>query len=149
MLSEKKIMHKPLPPRPAQRGSAQHGPAHQGAGQRGVMLIEALVAILIFSVGVLAIVGLQAAMIKNTAESKYRSEASYIAQKRIGEMWADPANLASYLETDTDISALLPGGKRSVTQPVAGQFTVTVTWLQPGPNETTHNFTTTTRITGG
>jgi type IV pilus assembly protein PilV len=117
--------------------------------QRGVLLIEALVAILIFSVGVLAIVGLQAAMIKNTADSKYRSEASYIAQARIGQMWADPTNLASYIETDTDISTLLPGGKRTVTQPNPGQFTVTVTWLQPGPNQTTHNFTATASITGG
>ncbi len=119
------------------------------SAQRGVVLIEALVAILIFSVGILAIVGLQANMIKNTAEAKYRSEASYIAQARIGQMWADPANLASYVETDTDISALLPNGTRTVTQPTPGEFQVTVTWLKPGADETRHNFTTTARITGG
>jgi len=117
--------------------------------QRGVVLIEALVSILIFSVGILAIVGLQAAMIKNTAEAKYRSEASYIAQARIGQMWADPANLATYLETDTDISGLLPSGKRTVTQPNPGEFQVTVTWQKPGEDEVRHNFTTTVRITGG
>ena len=109
----------------------------QQSVQRGVVLIEALVAILIFSVGILAIVGLQANMIKNTAEAKYRSEASYIA------------NLASYVETDTDISALLPSGTRTVTQPTPGEFQVTVTWLKPGADETRHNFTTTARITGG
>jgi type IV pilus assembly protein PilV len=134
MLSRRKIMHTFAAVKPT---------------QQGVILIEVLVAILIFSVGVLAIVGLQANMIQNTADAKYRSEASYIAQSRIGQMWADPANLATYLETNTDISALLPGGKRTVTQPTAGQFTVTVTWLAPGPNQTTHNFTTTARITGG
>jgi len=121
----------------------------QKSAQRGVILIEALVAILIFSVGVLAIVGLQANMIKNTADAKYRSEASYLAQARIGQMWADSGNLTTYLETNTDISAFLPNGRRSVTQPTPGEFQVTVTWLQPGPNETTHNFTTTVRITGG
>jgi type IV pilus assembly protein PilV len=108
-----------------------------------------LVAILIFSVGVLAIVGLQANMIQNTADAKYRSEASYIAQSRIGQMWADPANLATYIEANTDISALLPGGTRTVTQPNPGQFTVTVTWLAPGPDATAHNFTITVRIAGG
>jgi len=123
-------------------------PAPQSA-QQGVVLIEAMIAILIFSLGILAIVGLQATMIKATADAKYRSEASYIAQTRLGQMWADPDNLASYLETDTDISSLLPGGKRTVTQPATGQFTVRVTWLQPGPNQTTRNFTTTARITGG
>ena len=119
------------------------------SAQQGVILIEVLVAILIFSVGVLAIVGLQANMIQNTAEAKYRSEASYIAQVRIGQMWADQANLATYLETNTDISTLLPGGTRTVTQPNPGEFQVRVTWLAPGPTSTTHNFTTTARITGG
>jgi type IV pilus assembly protein PilV len=117
--------------------------------QQGVLLIEALVAILIFSVGVLAIVGLQAAMIKNTADSKYRSEASYIAQARIGQMWADPTTLASYVENATDISTLLPGGQRTVQQPTPGQFTVIVTWLQPGPNQTRHTFTASVSVTGG
>ena len=126
-----------------------HTPTALRPTQHGVILIEVLVAILIFSVGVLAIVGLQANMIKNTADAQYRSEASYIAQSRIGQMWADPANVASYVEANTDISALLPGGTRTVTQPTPGQFTVTVTWLQPGPNQTTHNFTATARITGG
>ena len=130
-------MHKPAPPKSA---------------QQGVVLIEVMVAILIFSIGVLAIVGLQASMIKNTADAKYRSEASYIAQSRLGMMWADAANAATYVEAGTDISNLLPGGTRTVTQapaPAVGQFTVTVTWLQPGPNQQTHNFTTTARITGG
>jgi type IV pilus assembly protein PilV len=117
--------------------------------QQGVVLLETLVAVLIFSVGVLAIVGLQAAMVKNVAEAKFRSEASYIAQARIGQIWADPANAASYLETNTDISALLPNGRRTVTQPAAGQFVVTVTWQQPGPNQPQRNFTTTVRIAGG
>lgn len=126
-----------------------HKPTPRKSTQEGVVLIEAMVAILIFSIGVLAIVGLQASMIKNTADAKYRSEASYIAATRIGQMWADPDNLATFVETNTDISNLLPGGTRTVTQVAAGQFTVTVRWLVPGPNETTHNFTTTARITGG
>ena len=117
--------------------------------QQGVVLIEVLVAILIFSVGVLAIVGLQATMIKATADAQYRAEASYIAQERIGQIWSDAANAASYVETNTDISARLPGGKRTVTQGATGQFTITVTWLQPGPNQTTHNFTTSVNVTGG
>ena len=124
--------------------------------QQGVVLLETLVAILIFSVGVLGIVGLQAAMVKNVAESKFRSEASYIAQARIGQIWADPENVATYLETDTNISTQLPGGKRTVTQPTAGEFVVTVKWRLPGetdpakPNyQPERNFTTNVRVTGG
>lgn len=124
-------------------------PRTQMRTQKGVVLIETMVAVLIFSIGVLGIVGLQAAMVKNTADAKFRADAANIAQARIGVMWSDPSNLASYVETNTDISSQIPGGRRTVVQNAAGDFTITVTWLQPGPNETTHNFTTTVRITGG
>ena len=119
----------------------------RSCNERGVILIEAMVAVLIFSVGVLAIVGLQAVMVKNTTDSKYRSEASYIAQQRLGRMWIDPANLAAYAEVTTDISALLPNGTRSTTL-VGSQVTVTVTWQQPG-EAAVHNFTTTGSVAGG
>ena len=117
------------------------------SAQEGVVLLEAMIAILIFSVGVLAIVGLQGAMLRNTSDSKYRADASYIAQQRIGAMWADPGNLVNYLEANTDISSLLPSGRRTVTQPVVGQFVVTVTWQLPG--DVPHNLVTVANITGG
>jgi type IV pilus assembly protein PilV len=135
--------------------------SHLKSAHQGVVLLEAMIAILIFSMSVLAIVGLQAAMIKNTADSKFRADASYIAQERIGLMWSDPGNVASYLEANTDISTLLPRGMRTVTQPVTGQFTVTVGWTAPAEtpaaDDTTlpcfmavaHCFTTTARIAGG
>jgi type IV pilus assembly protein PilV len=140
MLTGKMIMSEPgiSPPNFVRKGKS---------AQQGVVLLEALVAILIFSMGVLALVGLQAAMIKNTSDSKYRSEASFIAQQRIGMIWSDPDNALTYLEANTDISTVLPSGTRTVTQPAGGQFVVTVTWQQPGQSQ--HNFTTTASIAGG
>ena len=41
--------------------------------QRGVMLIEALVAIAVFSIGVLGLIGLQSAAIRNTDEARQRA----------------------------------------------------------------------------
>ena len=114
--------------------------------QKGVVIIESLIAILIFSIGILALVGLQAAMVKNTSDSKYRSEASYIAQQRIGQIWADPTNAATYLETDTDIGSLLPSGKRTVTSSAVNRYTVTITWQSPGGDA--HNYITSATITG-
>lgn len=118
--------------------------------QRGVVLLEALIAILIFSMGILAVVGLQAAMLKNTSDSKYRADASYIAQQRVGQIWVDQANLAAYVENDTDISGLLPNGTRTTIRDGANpnQFTVTVRWQQPGADGQ-HAFTTIARIAGG
>jgi type IV pilus assembly protein PilV len=125
------------------------------SAQRGIVLLEALVSILLFSMGVLALVGLQAAMIKNTSDSKFRAEASYIAQQRIGAMWADPDNVLGYLEpapgTDISVSSGLPNGVRIVTQPnyvtYPFQFEVTVKWQQPGQLQ--HNYSTIINIAGG
>ncbi|ADL54214.1 type IV pilus modification PilV family protein [Gallionella capsiferriformans] len=115
------------------------------SSQQGIVILEAMIAILIFSMGVLAIVGLQAAMLKNTVDSEFRTDASYIAQQRIGQMWTDPANLASYVQAATAIPEL-PNGTLAVTQS-GTQYTVTVTWQQPGQIQ--HNITTTANINGG
>lgn len=119
-------------------------------GQHGVVLLEALIAILIFSMGILAVVGLQAAMIKNTSDSKFRADASYIAQQRVGQIWVDQANMANYSESDTDISDLMPNGTRTTIRDgvTPNQFTVTVRWQQPG-TDGEHSFTTIARIDGG
>lgn len=117
------------------------------SAQQGVVLVEAMIAILIFSMSVLAIVGLQAAMIKNTADSKYRADAGYIAQQQIGQLWSDPDNLpAEGSTTNPDISSLLPNGTLAITR-AGNQFTVTVTWQAPG--EAAHNHTTIASIAGG
>lgn len=114
--------------------------------QKGIVLLEALIAILIFSMGILAIVGLQAAMVKNTTDSKFRADASYIAQQQLARMWADPANISNYARTD-DISTLLPNGQRITTYVAAEGFvSVEVTWQLP--NEPKHNYQVDGRITG-
>ena len=64
--------------------------------QRGAMLLEALIAILIFSMGILALMGMQATVINTVSESKSRSDAGFLANRIIGQIWADRANLASY-----------------------------------------------------
>lgn len=56
--------------------------------QAGSMLLEGLISILLFSIGILAIVGLQAASIKMVGDAKYRSDASLLADQLIGQMWA-------------------------------------------------------------
>ncbi len=91
--------------------------------QSGAMLLEALIAILIFSLGILAIIGLQAQSIRNSAEAKYRSDASYLANQLIGRMWADRANLANY--------AHRPGGTTvcSPTGTAAGATTNVGRWI--------------------
>jgi type IV pilus assembly protein PilV len=115
--------------------------------QSGVALLEALVGILIFSIGILALMGLQAQSIRNTVEAKYRNEAAYFANQIIGQMWVDRTNLAAYdtggganpnMENwRTRVALALPrvvvGGINSPTIAIAAnQATVTVFWQMPG-----------------
>jgi type IV pilus assembly protein PilV len=65
--------------------------------QRGIMLLEALIAILVFSLGILAMVGMQAVSISHTTQAKYRADASFVANKLIAQMWVDSdANMPLY-----------------------------------------------------
>lgn len=56
--------------------------------QSGFMLLEALIAILIFSLGVLGIVGLQASAVVASRDAKFRSDAGLLANELIGQMWS-------------------------------------------------------------
>lgn len=115
----------------------------------GVVMLEALIAILIFSMGILAIVGLQAAMVKNTSDARYRAEATFIAQQKLGEIWTNIAShdaLSGYVIANEDISNLLPDGQRivEVTAAPECQVTVTVQWQLPG--EEIHRHRTSARL---
>ena len=64
--------------------------------QTGAYLLEALIGILIFALGVLGIVGLQAASLRTTTDSAMRAEAVFAANQLLGQMWADDeANLVA------------------------------------------------------
>ncbi len=133
--------------------------------QSGVMLIEALIGILIFSCGILALMGLQAMSIRNNIEAKYRTDASFLANQIIGTMWTECGlvctDLASFDTSSgsnpkmvtwrTNVANSLPGitvgGTNSPTIDVAGNaVTVTVYWKIPGADSTVRNFRTTAQI---
>jgi type IV pilus assembly protein PilV len=104
--------------------------------QAGVMLIEALIGILIFSIGILALLGMQGAAIKNTNDARYRSEASYLASQIVGQMWVDLDKLPSY---DTDNAAAYPArdtwmNKVALTLPNVQLGGPTSPTIQVGPD---------------
>ena len=57
--------------------------------QGGVMLLEAMIGILIFSLGVLALVAMQAVSISNVSNARYRSEAAFLANEILSQAWVD------------------------------------------------------------
>jgi type IV pilus assembly protein PilV len=121
---------------------------------KGFALVEALVAIVIFAVGILGVMGLQANMIKATSAAKYRADASYLASELVGMMWGDVTNLAKYDSSlcgtyarcsgwSAKVASSLPSGSAAVTVN-NGIVTVTVSWTLPGVG--TNAFATSTAI---
>jgi type IV pilus assembly protein PilV len=118
--------------------------------QQGVMLLEALVAILIFSIGILAIIGMQAASFNNVTDAKFRSEAQLYADTIIAKMLGDDHTTATlqskynspagteYVSWASDVKADLPGSTDNPpTIAVASDNTVTVTMKWKARNEAT------------
>ena len=133
-------------------------PVKAGIRQRGATLLEALIGILIFSIGILALVGMQALAIKHMSDAKYRSDASFFANEIIGQMWVNRANLGTYAFAGagtppaaidswvTHIQISLPGVTAAAnTLPiinVAGTtVTVTVRWQLPGGGDVHRHIT--------
>ncbi len=124
----------------------------QYSEQRGAVLLEALIAILIFSMGILAMVGLQAAAVSAVSEAKYRSDASFLANQIIGVIWAKRGSLSTFAcsagcttangNADTqawvaNVQSQLPGITDAANRPritLGGgnnQVTVQVFWQAP------------------
>ena len=57
--------------------------------QQGVTLIESMIAILIFSMGILALVGMYSSAVSRTTDSQYRIEAANHANRILGLIWAN------------------------------------------------------------
>ncbi|MGH7340221.1 MAG: type IV pilus modification protein PilV [Candidatus Rokuibacteriota bacterium] len=143
---------------------------------RGSVLIEGLIAILVFSVGVLAIVRLQAAAIHNTQDAKLRTDASFVAGQIISQMWADrgtnSVNLPCYAYPTAGVcpsaastaardawiaSFTTPGGsnylpgataaQQAITVDANARVTVIIRWQMPG-DPSVRSFSTAAQIRG-
>lgn len=55
--------------------------------QNGFVLLEGLIAILIFSMAILGVVGMQATAITKGTESQYRADAAFLANQLLAQMW--------------------------------------------------------------
>lgn len=124
------------------------------------MLIEVLVSVLLFSVGVLALVGLQVNMTKTQTTTKTRTDASYLASEVVGLMWADDIlNLGNYGTTacsgyarcnvwSAKVAKALPGGQANITvtsdSSGGNDVTINISWTLPDGG--THQYVTTTSI---
>jgi type IV pilus assembly protein PilV len=136
-------------------------PRHQSARNRrqqaGVMLIEALIAILLFSLGILGLIGLQARATQLSVDAEDRNRASLLANDVASIMWLKKsvtlttAELEGWQARVADRAVTgLPNGEGDV-DPVSGTTNaadITITWRAPSRSseETEQRSTYTTRV---
>jgi len=123
--------------------------------QAGFAITDVLMAILLFSVGVLGLVGLQGAMTKTQLEAKVRADASYLANELVAQIWSDTININSYSESGCEgyapcntwqskVTSSLPGGTGEVTTNSSGDVTITITWTNTAGDQ--HQYVTQTTV---
>lgn len=121
--------------------------------QGGSFMLEALIGILIFSFGVLGLVGLQAQSMRHVSDAQYRGEAVYLANSLIARMWSDnPASLAAKYQSGgsgydafREMVKSLPNGADDANKPTvlvedgpavgSSLVTVQVFWNLPGEDK--------------
>jgi type IV pilus assembly protein PilV len=123
--------------------------------QRGVALLECLIALLIFSFGVLGIAGLEARAINFSVDSEDRNRAALFASEIASNMWLNgtvtvtaPALLAFQASVSDPTKIGLPNGVVSIV-PVAGTTNsadITITWKPPSDAAGADNSVLTTRV---
>jgi len=136
---------------------------HLPAGQSGGSLLEGLLAILLFSVGMLSLLMLLSATLVETGNARYRSEASLLASDLIAQMWTGDRSLTElrsrFTKSDSDdyknwlatVHARLPGTSDTTNLPTISiddqrQVKILMRWQAPGDGKT-HQLLTLATIT--
>lgn len=72
----------------------RHRPTRRAA-VRGLVLIDVLIAVVVFAVGVLALVALQSTATQQSSQAKYRADATMLANALISRMWLTDRQVAT------------------------------------------------------
>ena len=133
------------------------------AAQSGSSFLEGLLAILIFSVGMLSLLMLLSASLVETGNARYRSEASLLASDLVSQMWTGDRSLvelrARFTKTESEdyqrwlatVHSRLPGTSGTTNLPIISideqrQVKIQMFWQAPGDGKT-HQLLTLATIT--
>lgn len=114
--------------------------------QSGAALLEVLISILIFSFGLLGMVGLQVVATQNSADAESRTMASTLANDIVSQMWlknptslADPVITTDITNWKTRVASItdskLPNATGNITA-AAGIATISISWKAPSKKST-------------
>jgi len=117
--------------------------------QQGLSLLEAMIALVIISVGLLGIAALQINALKQNNSAYWHSKAVWIAHDMAERMRANSSVTNDYVGIDTSnayahaewkaMVETLPAGRGIIRSPVAGETEVAVMWDDEGTGATGTN----------
>lgn len=121
--------------------------------EAGALLLESLIAILIFSFGLLGLVAIQARATQYSVDAEDRNRAALLANDIVSTMWAqqtvDTGTLADEIAAwQTRVKAALPPYDDTVTATVSsedgnGVVTIKITWTPAsGKSSTARSYVT-------
>jgi type IV pilus assembly protein PilV len=123
--------------------------------QRGMALMEALIAILVFTFGILGLIGLEASAINSAVDSDDRNRAALFGSEIASTMWLNGSVVVSNAQLTTWQTAIADPTKTGVANgtlaiaTVAGTTNaadITITWKAPSRAATAASSQLTTRV---
>jgi type IV pilus assembly protein PilV len=138
-----------------QQRSTPARPRFTGSAVRGFVMLEALIAAVIFSIGVLGLVSLQASMTQSQTLGKFRGDAIYLADELVGLIWTDLPRATSYASASCSgyarcsdwqgkLGRTLPGATSNVSvNGTTGLVNISITWVT---QSATQNYATSTKV---
>jgi type IV pilus assembly protein PilV len=116
---------------------------------KGFSMIEVLVAMTLFSFGILGMLGMHARAISDFSDIKYRTDAALLTDSLLNDIWVNRANVANYAYAGAgtlpliqpwlnQVRATLPNGNATIA--VNGNTVQVVLTWQP-PNAAANNQT--------
>ena len=110
------------------------------------MLLEVLVALLLFSFCLLGIVAMHARAISLSADAQYRNRAALLANEMVSSMWLSGVNMTDCSAWESKVADTqatgLPDGRCEVSPPKNKTTTITIYWKAPA-NDQASSYTTT------
>jgi type IV pilus assembly protein PilV len=119
--------------------------------QQGFLLLEVVAALLLFSLGLLGMIQLQARASQLSVDAEDRSRAALLANEMVASMWAqrtlkvDDATLKTWQDkVSTPSAGGLAGGRGEVDTDVADLAIITIIWSPVAGQtvKTEHRYTT-------
>jgi type IV pilus assembly protein PilV len=116
--------------------------------QSGSFLLEALISLLLFSIGLIGLVAVSSQAVNFVGQSKIRNDASFLAGELIGDMWVSAATPATYDTTvwAARIQSVIPGATTTVNVTNNTSVYILITWPDKKDASAIHQYETTANI---